>query len=402
MPEVDVVAGSFRSFDAAERYFRQKVNLPTRRWNDLWQGQHARAFVVAGATKDALLTDLREAVDAAISKGETLDDFRKRFDQIVAHHGWTGWTGEGSAAGRAWRTRVIYDQNLRSAYMAGRWETLQKFPYLRYKHNTVNNPREAHKALDGLIVATDDPWWQVHYPPNGWGCRCSAFGVSAAKMRAEGLKPSPVPAGPGDVPPEFRYHVGEASIGRQLSDEQMAYWRDQKGDAWEPLSSGTAADFGRPDKVPLDPLPVPIPSVPATDEAGLLDHLKQALGGEEREFTLPVRSDFTLRLAADAAQLARHVDPARARVVPLLPHVLDDPFEVWLSFERHRGTGRVALKTRYIRAFDAPGRQKGFVFVAEAIKGQLLGWTMIPVQAGYLEKQRYGWLLYERDGLYSK
>ena len=42
--------GNFGSMPEAERYFRDKVNMPTRRWNDLWQGQHARAFVVAGAT----------------------------------------------------------------------------------------------------------------------------------------------------------------------------------------------------------------------------------------------------------------------------------------------------------------------------------------------------------------
>ena len=63
MPDI---RGSFRSFPAAEQYFRNKVNLPTQRWDDLMRGEHARAFVVAGATRDALLTDLREAVDAAI------------------------------------------------------------------------------------------------------------------------------------------------------------------------------------------------------------------------------------------------------------------------------------------------------------------------------------------------
>lgn len=182
----------------------------------------------------------------------------------------------------------------------------------------------------------------------------------------------------------------------------MEFWRGQNATAWQPLDARSAADFGRPERVPLEPLPAPLPSVAPTDELGMRALIEQAIGGPTREFSLPVRSDFSLRLAVDGRALAEHVDPARARVIPLLPHVLDDPFEVWLSFEKHRGTGRVVLRTRYVRAFDVPGRQKGFLFVAEAIKGQLLGWTLIPVQAGYLEKQRYGWLLYERDGLYAQ
>lgn len=335
-------------------------------------------------------------VDAAISEGETLEDFRKRFDEIVQRNGWTGWRGESSVRGRAWRTQLIYQQNLRSAYMAGRWESLQKFPYLKYKHNTVNNPREEHQAWDGLILARDDPWWQSHYPPNGWGCRCSAFGVSAARLKADGRKPDkPPPGGDDNVAPEFRYHVGEAHIGRLLNEQDMQMWRNQKGDAWERLTPKGPADFGRPPKVPLDPLPRKLTGVTRASKEQLRDLLRKSLGGEERVLALKVSPEFTHRVAANVEVLAEHVDPARARVIPLLPDVLDEPFEVWQSFERHKGTGRVVLRTRYVRAFDMPKKQ-GMVAVVEAIKGQLVGWTIIPTRLGYLERQRVGHLLYGR------
>lgn len=209
MPEI---RGTFRSMAEAEAYFRAKLNWPTWRWDDLWQGQHAHAFVVAGATRDALLADLRAAVDAAITEGETLADFRKRFAALVTRNGWTGYTGSSTDAGIAWRTAVIYHTNLRVAYQAGRWETLKTFPYLKYKHNTVTNPRESHKRWNNLIIARDDPWWKTHYPPNGFGCRCSVFGISAARLKAEGKKPDAAPAlVPGDPPPEWSYHVGLAA-----------------------------------------------------------------------------------------------------------------------------------------------------------------------------------------------
>lgn len=102
-------------------FFKQKVNLPTQSYKDLQAQQHDKAFVVAGAMKADLLTDLNEAVLKAIEDGESLGQFRQRFDEIVAKRGWTGWTGSDSKEGIAWRTKVIYTTNLRTSHAAGRW-----------------------------------------------------------------------------------------------------------------------------------------------------------------------------------------------------------------------------------------------------------------------------------------
>jgi len=229
------IRGHFRSFKAAEDYFRRKVNLPSKRWDDLMHAEHASGFMVAGAAKMAILDDVRQAVDAAISKGETLEDFRKRFARIIQTKGWPGGAGGDSEAGVSWRTAVIYHTNLRTAYMAGRWETLKSFPYLQYQHNTVKNPREDHRAWDGKIIATNDPWWQTHYPPNGWGCRCTVTGVSEARLRTLGKAVPDAAPGPsvGDPPPEWAYHVGHgarslgaAELFGQKVMQLKPEWRD--------------------------------------------------------------------------------------------------------------------------------------------------------------------------------
>ena len=59
-------------FAEAIAYFRDKLNMPTARWTDLWQEMHGRAFTIAGALQEDLLQDLREAVDRAIAEGTTL------------------------------------------------------------------------------------------------------------------------------------------------------------------------------------------------------------------------------------------------------------------------------------------------------------------------------------------
>jgi hypothetical protein len=128
-----------------------------------------------------------------------LAQFRKDFDAIVAARGWTGWTGEGTAAGRAWRTQIIYDTNLRTAYQAGRWAQVQEVksrrPYLEYRHSDASiHPRELHKSWDGLVVAVDDPWVTSHWPPNGWGCKCRMYSIGPRDLARMGK------SGP-DTPP---------------------------------------------------------------------------------------------------------------------------------------------------------------------------------------------------------
>ena len=165
-------------------FLRKKLDLPTQRWDDIWKSAHDRYFVVAGATKADLLADLHAAAQKAIDSGTTLETFRKNFRGIVAKHGWHGWAGEASQAGENWRTRVIYETNLRTSYAAGRYvqltdpELLSRRPYWRYVHaDGVRYPRPQHVAWNGLTLRHDHPFWQTHYPPNGWGCNCYVVSV---------------------------------------------------------------------------------------------------------------------------------------------------------------------------------------------------------------------------------
>lgn len=173
-------------FDEQIEFFRAKLNLPTERWDDIKKGAHDRAFVVAGAMKADLLDDLRQAVSPL--QRTTLEQFRKDFRAIVQKRGWHGWTGEGTPAGEAWRTRVIFETNVRTSLAAGRWRqltdprTLKAMPYWRYVHSdSVLHPRPHHLAWHGLTLRHDHPFWKTHFAPNGWGCRCKIVAVRAPR-----------------------------------------------------------------------------------------------------------------------------------------------------------------------------------------------------------------------------
>lgn len=99
----EIAAIFHRPFAEQVAFFRGKLGrlVPTATWRDLLRAEHDRAFMVAGAAKADLLADLAGAVDKAISEGESLDTFRRRFADIVQRHGWQGWTGSDTEAGRA-------------------------------------------------------------------------------------------------------------------------------------------------------------------------------------------------------------------------------------------------------------------------------------------------------------
>ena len=183
-----------KPFDQAISFFIQKLSMPTEHWDDLWKMMHTKGFTIAGAMKTELLEDMRSAVDKGIVQGQALADFRKDFDSIVDKHGWV------YKGGRNWRTKVIYDTNLRTAYQAGRYQQMTDpdvvalRPYWQYVHGGSVHPREEHLAWDGLILPHDDSFWDTHYPPNGWGCKCRVVTLSKRdleKLNKKGPDNSP-------------------------------------------------------------------------------------------------------------------------------------------------------------------------------------------------------------------
>jgi hypothetical protein len=186
-----LVIGKNTPFEEQLTFFKNKLNLPTERWDDIMRAAHDRAFVVAGAANADLLADLRAAVQRGIETGSGLEQFRKDFKDIVQRHGWTGWTGQGTAAGEAWRTRIIYQTNTATSYAAGRWQQLnnptllQLKPYWKYVHaDGVAHPRPLHVSWDGLVLRHDDDFWKTHFPPNGWMCHCRVVAVDARAYQA--------------------------------------------------------------------------------------------------------------------------------------------------------------------------------------------------------------------------
>jgi len=185
MADPEIAAQFGRPFPQQVAAFRARLGdlVPTRTWTDLDKEMHNRAFMVAGAMKADLLEDLAKAVDRAVTEGVGLEEFKKDFFGAAQKHGWSGWTGDGTKAGRHWRARVVYRTNIRSTYAAGRLAQLREkgYNYWIYFHGGSLEPREEHLSWNGLILPSDHPWWATHAPPNGWGCSCYIIGARSMR-----------------------------------------------------------------------------------------------------------------------------------------------------------------------------------------------------------------------------
>ncbi|WP_321367605.1 PBECR2 nuclease fold domain-containing protein [uncultured Desulfuromusa sp.] len=350
--------------------------------------------------RDDLLTDFRSAVDKAISEGTTLETFRKDFDIIVAKHGWS-YNG-----GRNWRSNVIYSTNIRTAYMAGRWkqltdpELLKLRPYLEYRHGDSLHPRLPHLAWDGTILPADDPWWQTHYTPNGWGCKCKVFSVSERDLERMGKTgPDKAPAieidsktgAPVGIDKGWDYNVGQAAWGRS---HQLRLMEDQG--PWTDLIPWGPEKYGR-GAVPIDAAQAErIRPVPVGDEAALRQALRDSVGGDAVNLTDPAGEKVRITQALVDHMVEGGRFDKREEFFPLIPELIENPAEIWINFARSEVSGRVALRRRYVKLIKLDKTQS-IGLVADIQGGYWVGMTFFRGSKTALKNLRKGRLVFGRE-----
>lgn len=256
-------------FDEAIAYLRQKTNVTSEHYADVFGVANVKSFAVAGAATEALVGDFRDELTKEITNGTSLGEFRKSFDDIVRRH---GWEHTGSAG---WRARVIYETNLGMAYSAGRYaqqtepETLAAFPYWQYVHSGAAHPRPEHQSWDGTTLLASDPWWATHYAPNGWGCGCWVRVLSARQLARMG-KSGPDAAPSIEWRPWTNPRTGEVVQVPKGIDPGFAY---NPGREWKAEAVTLPANAS---------LRAPVPASPeaARRSAAVEDFAARVLGGD--------------------------------------------------------------------------------------------------------------------------
>lgn len=111
-----------------------------------------------------------------------------------------------------------YNMAVAATQMAQKWTDIQArkaaLPYLRYVTAGDERVRHSHALLDGVTLPVDDPFWDAHYPPNGWNCRCTVQQVAG--------QPRNPAAMPADTPAYFANNPGRT---RKAFSAQHPYFR---------------------------------------------------------------------------------------------------------------------------------------------------------------------------------
>ena len=397
--------------ERAIAFFRQKVNIPTRAWDDLRHGAHARAWSVAGVQAQDMLADIRAAMDKAIAQGTTLAEFRRDIGPLLGRLGWA----ERGAEYVAWRTRTVYETNMRTAYAAGRYaemtqpEMLAARPFWQYRHSGKKDFRKEHKAWDNLVIRADDDFWKTHFPPNGWGCGCYVRSLGPRDLRRMGKD------GPDEPPLTGTRPVRDPRTGEVHSVPAGIDpgWDYSVGRSWldgvvpqplaEPLRSAAA--------IAERQVPANLPAMPAVRpvDAGLVmpdnlpddDYLRAFLEPFGATLDRPaVFRDVTGTRVVVGRELFTTADGelklrkrGRHLTVRLLALAMMEPDEVWLDWARI--AGKVVLRRRYLRRFGL-GRRRAALTVMQWTAAGWDGVTSDNTKASTIEAQRTGVLLYRR------
>jgi len=168
-------------------YFEGKQLAPRFSWLDIWGEEHASAFTVAKATELELLTAFRDSIRTALEKGQGFETWKAGIEPELRRLGWWGKrpvidpTGQDKPRAVDFssprRLRNLFWSNMNAARSAGQWDRIQRtkraLPYLIYVRTTAAEPRQEHLGWVGTILPADDPFWATHFPPNGWGCKCT-------------------------------------------------------------------------------------------------------------------------------------------------------------------------------------------------------------------------------------
>ena len=413
----------------AVAFFRKKGYAISFNWRDVWKEEHAAAFTVAKAMRVDILEDIRSSVDKAIAQGIPFSEFKKQIAPVLQAKGWWGrkdmvdpLDGETKPAtlGSNRRLRTIYDTNMRMAHAAGRWErierTAKKRPYLRYVAVQDERTRQTHRDWHNTILPVDHPFWDDHYPPNGWHCRCTVMQLSERDLKRRGLSVTTRAPDLGTRRMLDRRNglVHDVPVGIDLGFDYNVGKARMRAFTPPPLG-GLPQSF--PAGVILPPLPkartVPASAVlddglPDTDYVdAFLKPFGAKRGGKAVSFVDVV--DEPIQISEDlfrAANGSLKIGKGPRRLyVALLAKAIREPDEVWWIWEPLKDTpGRWTLRRRYIARFQIGNNQAPALSVFEHGSDGWTGTTTFAPQSDrsagsqdrYMNRQRGGTLAYRR------
>lgn len=107
--------------------------------------------------------------------------------------------------------KAEYNFAVASAQMASKWKMIEQtkdaLPLLQYETVGDERVRLEHQELEGVVQPVDSTFWDIYYPPNGWGCRCDVRQLASGK-----ITPMENIVLPEKMPDLFKFNSGKRGV----------------------------------------------------------------------------------------------------------------------------------------------------------------------------------------------
>ena len=151
-------------------FLRRRLDISVALLRELSRKFELQAVQVLTKASDLTEAKLQETFLEITRKGEHVREGVKALHKTFKDVGITPVS--------SFQLEAIFRTQTQIAYSVGRWQTLQD-PDIQeilwgYKYVTVGDDRvrDNHVGLEGTTLPKEDTFWDVHWTPNGWACRC--------------------------------------------------------------------------------------------------------------------------------------------------------------------------------------------------------------------------------------
>jgi SPP1 gp7 family putative phage head morphogenesis protein len=165
---------------AAIDWFKRKLALEPAEFGALSARAKRQAFTVAGATGLGMVQQVLSSLQKALEDGTTFESWQKTIPTEMSN----AW---GSA--KSWRSKVVFDTAIQSAYGAGRWYAAQESERPYWQLLAVLDGRTSPVCLRvaGFTAKKDDPAWAKLIPPLHFRCRTALITLSKEQAEEQGI-----------------------------------------------------------------------------------------------------------------------------------------------------------------------------------------------------------------------
>jgi len=397
----------------AIEYLEKKGYKLTFNYKELMHEAHHKAFTVAKIQRLDLLADIKESIQKALKEGKSFNSWQKEIKPTLIKKGWWGKieainkkTGEiKQITVNARRLQTIFYTNSRVAYQvqkAKKFYEDKNVEYLRYIAILDNKVRPSHKAMHGVVLPKNHPFWEKNFPPNGWNCRCRVRAISkiSEARYKEKIKESLKLAKqhPLIADKDWAYDIREGRFFDRFSVKNISHINIETKEVTL-KNQTTYEDFNLPsyktiNREKLEPAPPKLPKQSTNEEA--FEFLKKELLNNQKE--LLIKTPITpILIDEDSIKHIIYDHPrkdARERFAKYILPTLQNPIEVWAVSEKTEEDGYYKKRYNFFKIFKTK-KDNLFVNIKLLRDGRFVVVTIFKTgDLRYLDKVRKGILIY--------